>query len=160
MALCKSRRSAPARLKSATTACLIADSSTLTGVNRNVKIDIDESAGADNTVTLDLGTQAVEKIYADLGDGTNSLSVTGGSAKSFQFDGGSGADTVSLTTPVSGYADVKLGNGDNSLTVNGTVGNLVCARRQRTPIVLRSPPLPRLRTTPSPISAVATTISR
>src|SRR5436190_7641524 len=42
---------------------LIADSSTLTGVNRNVKIDIDPSAGADNKVTLDLGTQAVEKIY-------------------------------------------------------------------------------------------------
>ena len=126
---CKSRPSAPGTFEVRDNGVLIADSTTLTGVNRNVKIDIDESAGADNTVTLDLGTQAVEKIYADLGDGTNSLSVTGGSATSFKYDGGSGADTVSLTTPVSGYADVKLGNGDNSLTVNGTVGNLVCARR-------------------------------
>src|SRR5205085_2577716 len=45
---------------------LVADSSTLTGINHNVKIDIDQTAGADNTVTLDLGTQAVDKIYADL----------------------------------------------------------------------------------------------
>src|SRR5262245_8956953 len=56
---------------------------TLSGVTRNIKIDIDQTAGADNTVTVDLGTQAIQKIYADLGNGTNSLSVTGGSAKNF-----------------------------------------------------------------------------
>ena len=81
---------------------LIADSTTLTGVNDDIQIKIDQSAGADNTVTLDLGTQAVDQIYASLGNGTNSFSVTGGSAASFIYKGGSGDDTVALTTPFSG----------------------------------------------------------
>src|SRR4051812_38526989 len=97
---------------------------TLTGVNRNIKINIDQTAGADNTVTLDLGTQTVNQISANLGNGTNSLSLTGGSASNFRYNGGSGADTVTLTTPVTGEAEVKLGNGTNSLTVNGNVGSL------------------------------------
>ena len=103
---------------------LIADSSALTGVNDDIQINLDQSAGADNTVTVDLGTQTVDRISANLGNGTNSFTATGGNATSLNYQGGTGADTVSLTTPISGHAHVRLGNGANSLTVNGNVGNL------------------------------------
>jgi hypothetical protein len=103
---------------------LIADSTALTGATDDIKIDIDESAGVDNTVTIDLGTQSVDRIYADLGNGTNSFQVTNGTAASLKYAGGSGADTVDLSAAIPGYALVNLGGGDNSLTVNGTVGNL------------------------------------
>src|SRR6478672_8909237 len=103
---------------------LVANSSTLTGVNHDVQIKIDQTAGVDNTVTLDLGTQTVNKVSANLGNGANSFTVTGGNASSLNYQGGSGADTVSLTTPISGNAKVRLGDGANSLTVNGNVGGL------------------------------------
>src|SRR5215208_2066497 len=67
---------------------LIADSTTLTGVNDDIEINIDQTAGADNTVTLDLGTQTVDQISANLGNGANSLSVTGGGANSLVYQGG------------------------------------------------------------------------
>ena len=103
---------------------LIADSTTLTGVTDDIKIHIDSAAGADNTVALDLTGTSVDRIYADLGDGANSLQVSNGSAARFIYDGGNGADAVTLDTAISGYALVKLGNGDNSFTLNGTVGHL------------------------------------
>src|SRR5215212_4239540 len=59
---------------------LIADSTTLTGVNDDIQINLDPSAGVDNTVTLDLGSQTVDQISAKLGNGANSFTVTGGSA--------------------------------------------------------------------------------
>ena len=121
---------------------LIADSTTLTGVTDDIKINIDATAGADNTVTLDLTGQTVDQVYANLGNGANSLQVTNGNATSFVYAGGSGADTVELNTPVSGNANVKLGNGDNSLTVNSSVGSLRVrggTGRMRS----RSPPMQR-----------------
>jgi hypothetical protein len=103
---------------------LIADSTTLTGVNDDIQIKLDKSAGADNTVTLNLGTQNVDQITANLGNGTNSFTATGGNAASLNYQGGTGADTVTLNTPISGNANVKLGNGANSLTVNSNIGGL------------------------------------
>ena len=50
--------------------------------------------------------------------------MTGGSAKSFIYDGGDGADSVQLATPVENHALVHLGDGDNGLTVRGEVGRL------------------------------------
>ena len=70
---------------------LIADETTLTGVTDDIRIDIDEFAGADNSVLLDLSaqtTQTVDRIYADLGDGDNSLQLVGGIAESLQYRGG------------------------------------------------------------------------
>src|SRR3954464_15691590 len=61
---------------------LIADSTTLTGVNDDIQIKIDQTAGANNAVTLDLGTQTVDQISANLGNGANSFSGTGGNANS------------------------------------------------------------------------------
>jgi hypothetical protein len=102
----------------------IADNTTLTGVNDDIRINIDQSAGADNNVALDLATQTVDQISARLGDGANTFSVTGGGAASLNYNGGSGADDVTLDTPVSGNAHVKLGDGVNSLSVNADVNNL------------------------------------
>jgi len=103
---------------------LIADSTTLTGVNDDIQIKLDQTAGADNTVTLNLGTQTVDQVSANLGNGANTFAVAGGNAASLNYQGGAGADTVTLTTPFSGNANVRLGNGANSLTVNSNVGNL------------------------------------
>ena len=97
---------------------LIADSTTLTGVNDDIKIDIDATAGADNTVTLDL----TAKRWTSLRRSGQRREF----AASYQRHRGElhlrrrhrsrygrtlGHDH--------GYAFVKLGNGDNSLTVNG-----------------------------------------
>jgi hypothetical protein len=103
---------------------LIADNTTLTGATDDIRIDIDDLAGADNMVTLDLGTQTVDRIYAELGNGANSLQVSNGTAASFVYNGGSGNDAVTLGMTVTGYALVSLGNGDNSLTVSGTLNNV------------------------------------
>jgi hypothetical protein len=103
---------------------IIADETTLTGATDDIRIDIDDTAGADNTVTLDLGTQTVDRIYADLGNGANSLQVSNGTAAGFVYNGGSGNDTVTLGATVTGYALVSLGNGNNGLTVSGTLNNV------------------------------------
>ena len=102
---------------------VVSGSTPLTGVN-NIQIKIDQTAGADNTVSLDLGTASVNNVYANLGNGGNTFSITGGTAKTVTYQGGTGADDVTLTTPVTNYANVRLGDGANSLTVNGNVGNL------------------------------------
>ncbi len=103
---------------------LIADSTMLTGVTKDIKINIDATAAADNTVTLDLNGQTVNQVNANLGNGANSFTVSNGTATSLVYQGGTGADTVELDTPITGNAIVKLGNGDNGLTVNGTLGSL------------------------------------
>lgn len=103
---------------------LIADSTTLNGVNDDIKINIDASANADNSVTLDLNGQTVDQVSAKLGGGTNSLDVINGTIARFAYRGGSGADSVSLGTTVTAGACISLGNGDNSLTINGSINNL------------------------------------
>ena len=88
---------------------LIADSTTgsttLTDVTKDIKIKIDTTAGADNTVTLDLNGQTVNQVSANLGNGANSFTVSNGTAASLVYQGGSGADTVELDTPITGNAD-------------------------------------------------------
>jgi hypothetical protein len=103
---------------------LIADETTLTGVTDDIRIDIDESAAADNSVTLTLSDQVVDRIFADLGDGANSLQLVGGTAASLRYAGGDGVDTIDLGTAVTTGASLKLGDGDNSVVVNAEVGRL------------------------------------
>lgn len=103
---------------------LIADGTTLTGVTDDIKINIDKTAGADNTVTLDLNGQTVDQVSVKLGNGANTLDITNGTVARLAYRGGSGADTVTLDTTVTDGACIGLGSGDNSLTVNGTVNKL------------------------------------
>jgi hypothetical protein len=79
---------------------VIADSTALTGVTKDIKINIDQTAGADNTVSLDLGGQTVDHVIANLGNGANSLTVSNGTAASLSYAGGSGADMVELDSAI------------------------------------------------------------
>lgn len=103
---------------------VIADGTTLLGVTDDIRIDIDASAAADNTVVLNLVGQTVDRVYADLGDGDNSLQMIGGTAARFVYHGGAGVDNVDLGTAITGSATVRLGAGDNNLTVSGNLGRL------------------------------------
>ena len=110
----------------------IADATTLTGVTGNIRINLEQTTkGTDDTVTVDLGSQTVDAVYANLGSGTNSFELTGGTASKLYYRGGSGNDTVQIDSTVTGGAYVELGGGDNGLTVNSEVGRLGRERRQR-----------------------------
>jgi hypothetical protein len=103
----------------------VADATTLTGVTGNIRINLEQTTkGTDDTVTVDLGSQTVDAVYANLGSGTNSFELTGGTASKLYYRGGSGNDTVQIDSTVTGGAYVELGGGDNGLTVNSEVGRL------------------------------------
>ncbi|MEM8945360.1 MAG: hypothetical protein AAGD11_09265 [Planctomycetota bacterium] len=107
---------------------VIADSSELQGVTDDIRISLEETIEATNdNVTIDLGEEVVDRIYADLGEGDNSLTVTGGSARSFFYRGGDGADDVQLSTTIDSWAWVRLRDGDDTLTVDGDIGRLYVA---------------------------------
>ena len=111
---------------------LIADSTTLTGVTDDIKINIDSTAGAANTVTLDLTGTTVDQVYAKLGNGgpTRSPSPTA-SAASVVYDGGTGADTVTPHDADQRQRNVKLGNGDNCSHREWHGRQPQCSRRHR-----------------------------
>jgi hypothetical protein len=104
---------------------LIADETTLVGVTDDIHIDLEGTDdGANDTVTVDLGGQAVDRIYAELGDGDNVFEVLNGTATSLVYRGGDGIDSVSIDATVESRATLTLGDGDNDLTVTSAVGNL------------------------------------
>lgn len=106
---------------------VVADETVLQNVDDDITIRLEQSIdGTNDTVTLDLTalTENVDKVYADLGDGDNSFEIIGGSASGLTYRGGDGIDSVSIGSSIEGRAFVKLGDGDNDLTVNGAVGNL------------------------------------
>jgi hypothetical protein len=100
---------------------MIADGMTLQGVTDDIRINIDRSAAADNTVVLNLTDQEVDRVYARLGDGDNSLQLVGGTAASFFYRGGDGADSVDLGTAITSGAWVSLGDGENNFKVSSEV---------------------------------------
>jgi len=104
---------------------------TFGGVTRDVVLRLSNN---DDTVSLDLaGVSAPRNVRADLGGGTNSLSITNGTVTgSLSVRGGDGTDTVTLdgTSPVTvnGNAFVNLGGAaDDVLQLTGQAsvkGNL------------------------------------
>lgn len=85
----------------------------------------DTEANDDHQVTIDLGGHSVDRVFVDLGDGENVLTLAGGSIeKMLAYRGGDGGDAVALATDtvIEGGVLVRLGDGDNILTVGGTVG--------------------------------------
>ncbi len=91
---------------------LIADESTLTGVTDDIHIQLEETiAGTNDTVTIDLGGETVDRIYAQLGDGDNSFELTNGTAAGITYRGGDGIDSVSLSAAIESRAVVSLGDG-------------------------------------------------
>jgi hypothetical protein len=104
---------------------LVADETTLTGVTDDIHIELEESIeGTNDTVTVDLGGQTVDKVYAELGDGDNSFELVNGTAAGLNYRGGDGIDSVSLAATIESRAIVSLGDGANELTVTGAIGNL------------------------------------
>jgi hypothetical protein len=75
---------------------VIADETTLVGVDDDINIKLEETIdGANDTVTVDLAGQTVDKVYADLGDGDNSFELLAGTASGLTYRGGDGLDSVS-----------------------------------------------------------------
>src|SRR5438094_2687023 len=101
-----------------------ADVATLENVTGEIRVGIDATAGNNDDVTIDLATQAVDRIMANLGDGDNSLTVQGGTVNgNLQFTGGTGSDslTIAADTKVEKSVMARLGDGDNKVGVDGSV---------------------------------------
>jgi hypothetical protein len=104
---------------------VIADETTLQGITDDIHIMLESTTeGTNDSVTVDLTEQEVDRIHADLGDGDNSFELSGGTAHGLLYRGGDRVDSVSLSTAIQSRATVLLGDGDNDLTVNGEVENL------------------------------------
>ena len=98
----------------------------LQGIDDDIRIRLeDDNAGTDDTVIVNLNGEAVDRVFADLGDGNNTLELTGGTASSVVYRGGDGADDVSVSTSVESWMFARLGDGENSLDVAGQVGRLI-----------------------------------
>ncbi len=99
---------------------------TATGITGNIKVKLDDASGApDNSLAIDLGAGTVDRVMVDLGDGTNSFTLSDGTvAKSVKYVGGSGNDSVTIadTTAVTQSVFANLGDGDDSLFIDGTIG--------------------------------------
>ncbi len=107
---------------------------TIEGVTDDIRITLeDQSPGADDQVTVDLAGQSVDRLFADLGDGNNSLTFRGGTATgSLRYEGGDGNDTVNIAkdTIVERSVVARLQGGDNNLNVDGQIGrNLFAVAR-------------------------------
>src|SRR5262249_17873091 len=95
----------------------VVDGSTTVGTFGDVTRDVVlRLSGNDDPVAIDLaGLSAPRNIRADLGDGTNSLSIDNGTVKGFlSISGGADTDTVTLggtaALTVNGNAYVNLGD--------------------------------------------------
>jgi hypothetical protein len=68
----------------------------VTGVTGDIEVELDDAEGAaDNSLAINLGTVSVDRIMVNLGDGTNSFVLTGGTvARSVKYQGGSGNDSL------------------------------------------------------------------
>jgi hypothetical protein len=98
------------------------------GINDDILIRLGRTPGAaDDAITLDLSKNSVsvDQVIASLGGGTNRFDFIGGEISgSLQYRGGSGDDTVSIeeSVTVNGRASISLGDGDNLLEFQGTIG--------------------------------------
>jgi hypothetical protein len=101
-----------------------ADVATVSNVTGGIKVAIDATAGKDDTVTIDLGEQSVDRVMANLGDGDNNLTLQNGTVNgNLQFTGGTGNDSLTLVAgaTVAKSLTARMGAGDNALDVEGTV---------------------------------------
>lgn len=97
---------------------------TVEGVTDDVKIQLDADGAENNQVTLDLAGQSVDRVFVSLGDGDNHFTLQGGTVNGeLVYVGGSDDDAVQIAADatVAGATGVRLGNGDNSVEINGTI---------------------------------------
>jgi hypothetical protein len=98
---------------------------TASGITGMIKVKLDDAAGSpDNSLAIDLGAAAVDRVMVDLGDGENLFTLSGGTIdNSVLYKGGSGADnvTISATTTIGRNVYANLKDGDNTFELAGTV---------------------------------------
>ena len=94
---------------------------TFNNVTNDIRVDLDRTgSSSDDTVTLNLSGATVDKVYAKLGNGENSLEVNEGTiTKSLIFRGGNGDDSLSVSSEVQKAVYAAMGQGDNMTTING-----------------------------------------
>jgi hypothetical protein len=96
---------------------------TIDGVDDDMRIRI--TGEGDDRVTLNLGAQVVDKVFAALGAGINAFAISGGTIeRELAYRGGSGNDILNIDSTVAGRLFARLGSGDNGLTLAGTLGSV------------------------------------
>jgi hypothetical protein len=104
------------------------------GVSDDIIIRLDSDGSSTNdivTVDLSAASLAVDKIFASLGEGDNSFSILGGTiGGTVAYSGRSGSDTVSIAkgVVVEGNLLAALGDGENSLSMDGALGRSLGVR--------------------------------
>ncbi len=97
----------------------------LTGVNDDIRVQIDSGDGAtDDTVEMRLAGASVDRVFVDLGDGTNRLILAdGATGGSVQFLGGEGDDSLEVYDGVVVGRSLMafLGDGDNTVDIQGNI---------------------------------------
>ena len=85
----------------------------------------------EDSVVIDLGGESVERIFASLGSGDNSLVIQNGSVlQSLAYRGGPHDDSLVLAegATVGGHMGARMGHGDNGVRVAGDVDGSVHVR--------------------------------
>lgn len=102
-----------------------------TDVTDDIRIDLDSTGTMDDTVIIDLDTKSVDRLMVDLGDGDNQLLVESGNISgSLLYRGGDGDDLVLLSKEsiIDQNVYAFLGDGDDQVTLDGTVNRSVMVR--------------------------------
>ncbi|MCU0720869.1 MAG: hypothetical protein MUC83_14260 [Pirellula sp.] len=103
----------------------------LTDVTDDIRIELDSTGTIDDTVVIDLNTKSVDRLMVDLGNGDNQLLLESGNVSgSLLYRGGDGNDLVLLSgeSTIDQNVYAFLGDGDDRVTLDGTVNRSVTVR--------------------------------
>lgn len=103
---------------------------TISEVTDDIRIKLaGEDEGANDQVSINLGEETVDRVFVQLGQGDNSLTVTGGNLTGgLSVMSGSGDDVIQIDSAMAGSLQAWLGGGANSITINSSVGKSVNVR--------------------------------
>jgi hypothetical protein len=101
---------------------------TFSDVTDDIRITLDDGEiAANDSISIDLtaGSISVDRVFAALGDGDNSVSIAGEMARDLDIDGGIDNDLINIlaTASIGRNLNLKLGDGENSLTIDGNIGD-------------------------------------
>jgi hypothetical protein len=102
-----------------------------TDVTDDILIDLDSTGTIDDTVIIDLDAKSVDRLMVDLGNGDNQLLIESGKLSgSLLYRGGDGNDLVLLSEDsiIDQNVFAFLGDGDDQVTLDGTVNRSVIVR--------------------------------
>lgn len=102
-----------------------------TDVIDDIRIDLDSTGTMDDTIVIDLDAKSVDRLMVDLGNGDNQLLIESGKISgSLLYRGGDGNDLVLLSEDsiIDQNVYAFLGDGDDQVTLEGTVNRSVMVR--------------------------------